>query len=136
MSTFAQRLIALERSQLGVHESPSNSNLQKFGSWYGMNGQPWCFMFQSWAFSYVGCPLPNMGSSKGGHYTPTGVNYAKSHGLWSASGHYAPGDMVFFTWGSRGGLAEHVALVVADNGSTISTLEGNVGGYGGEVEAR
>ena len=46
------RQAALKRAitQLGVVESPPGSNNQKYGSWYGMNGQPWCMIFVSWCF--------------------------------------------------------------------------------------
>ena len=46
------RQAALKRAitQLGTVESPSGSNKQKYGSWYGMNGQPWCAIFVTWCF--------------------------------------------------------------------------------------
>ena len=37
-------------SQLGIKESPPESNNVKYGSWYGQNYQPWCAMFVTWCF--------------------------------------------------------------------------------------
>ena len=43
--TKGQLLVEYELTQVGVKESPSGSNMQKYGAWYGANGLPWCAMF-------------------------------------------------------------------------------------------
>src|SRR4029077_5508664 len=47
---------ALEKAipEIGNKESPAGSNYNKYGSWYGMNGVPWCAIFTSWCFSQSG----------------------------------------------------------------------------------
>lgn len=44
-----ERVVQKALSQLGTHESPAGSNMQKYGAWFGLNGQPWCAIFVSWA---------------------------------------------------------------------------------------
>ena len=44
--------------ELGVMELPSGSNRTKYGSWYGLDGQPWCMMFVQWCYAQAGKPLP------------------------------------------------------------------------------
>src|SRR5262245_57358583 len=46
------REAALTRAvtQLGAKESPSGSNLTKYGDWYGENGVPWCAIFCTWCY--------------------------------------------------------------------------------------
>lgn len=48
---------ALHEAALHVHESPWGSNEQKYGAWYGLDGQPWCAIF----FTYCECVV---GSSR------------------------------------------------------------------------
>src|SRR5664279_1490847 len=124
--TTAAQVIALAESQVGIKESPAGSNNVKYGAWSGYNYQPWCASFVSWVFAHAGAPLPNVGIPHGFVYTPSAVNWAKAHGVWSESGHYAPGDIVLYCWNGTG-LAEHTGIVVHDNGSQILTIEGNTG---------
>lgn len=48
--------VALDKAitQLGTKESPFGSNRQQYGTWYGMNGVPWCAIFISWCFGNTG----------------------------------------------------------------------------------
>src|SRR5262245_39381108 len=45
----AQARLKTAQGEVGVKESPANSNNQKYGAWYGMNGVPWCAIFCTWA---------------------------------------------------------------------------------------
>jgi hypothetical protein len=135
--TTAAQVIAVAHSQIGITESPAGSNNQKYGAWYHLQGQPWCAIFVSWVFNQAGHPLPNIDTPKGFHYTPTGVNWAKAHGVWSESGHYAPGDIVFYNFDTDPG-PEHTGIIVADDGRTLTAIEGNTSvagsqSNGGEV---
>jgi hypothetical protein len=42
-----QQALAFAKKNLGVEEHPAGTNKQKFGEWYGVNGEPWCAMFVS-----------------------------------------------------------------------------------------
>src|SRR5262245_6931546 len=47
--TLRQGALQLALSELGVSESPPDSNQVKYTSWYGTVG-PWCAMFVSWCY--------------------------------------------------------------------------------------
>ena len=48
------KVIEVARADLGYTESPANSNMTKYGEWYGMNGQPWCVMALAYWFDKAG----------------------------------------------------------------------------------
>lgn len=119
MATAAE-FVSKAASQIGTKESPSGSNRQKYGVWYGMNGQPWCDMFVSWCAAQVGA-----GSIVGKYaYCPSHVNYAKRVGGWlGRTSSPKAGDVVFFSNGKR---ACHVGIVEKRISSTkVQTIEGN-----------
>jgi peptidoglycan hydrolase-like protein with peptidoglycan-binding domain len=113
-------LLSVAQSQIGVRESPSGSNRQKYGVWYGWNGVAWCDIFVSWCAAQAG-----LGSIIGkSAYCPSHVAYFKRKGMWrDANYRPVPGDIVFF---ASGGEACHVGIVEARNGSySVTTIEGN-----------
>lgn len=116
----AKQFVKKAASQIGTKESPSGSNKQKYGVWYGMNGQPWCDMFVSWCAAQVGA-----GSIVGKYaYCPSHVNYAKKLGRWKGrTSTPKAGDIVFF---ANRGTACHVGIVEKRISSTcVQTIEGN-----------
>lgn len=44
-------IIRIAENELGVREAPLGSNNTKYGTWYGMNNEPWCNIFVSWVFA-------------------------------------------------------------------------------------
>lgn len=114
----AKQLIGVAASQLGYKETPSGSNLTKYGKWYGMDGEPWCDMFVSWVANEVGM-LDDIGKFA---YCPYHVDYFKKRGRWVKPGGAKPGDICFFT---GGGVASHVGIVEWVDGDVIHTIEGN-----------
>lgn len=86
-----------------------------------LSGQSWCAVFVSWVFKHAGAPLPRMDRPYGYMNCASAVAYARAHGLFDASGHYSPGDIVLFGPGG----ATHTGIVIADDGKTITTIEGN-----------
>ena len=42
--------MAIAEAQLGYREKGRNGT--KYGTWYGLPGQPWCAMFISWCARY------------------------------------------------------------------------------------
>lgn len=116
----AKEFIAKAASQIGVKESPANSNNVKYGIWYGMNYQPWCDMFVSWCGYEVGAQ-DQVGKFA---YCPYHVDWFKKQGRWkSRDANPQPGWVIFFA--NSSGVACHVGIVEAINGSTIVTIEGN-----------
>lgn len=117
----AAGVIAVARGQIGYHET--GDNITKF--WQeldpGLQGQPWCVGFGSWCYLHAGQQMPAIDRSYGAVSAFDVMNYARAHDLWSASGHYAPGDMIVF------GGGEHGAICESDNGSVVTTIDGNWG---------
>lgn len=119
--TTANDLITVARTQLGYVEQPSNITRYWAELDPGLQGQPWCGALVSWVFQKAGAPLPNMGKPYGFVYCPNAVHYAQTHNLFSNDGQYDPGDIVLY--GTGGG--DHTGIVVSDNGSVLTTIEGN-----------
>jgi hypothetical protein len=116
-----QDVLNIARKEIGYKETGNNRN--KFGAWYGMNGQPWCAMFVSYCFYTAGMPLP-ITTDKGFAYCPYGVNWFKQQGCWFKSPKV--GDIVLFDFGRKDGIADHVGIVEKVNADgTITTIEGN-----------
>lgn len=115
----ANTLLSIARAEIGVKESPSGSNKQKYGVWYGMNGEPWCDMFVSWVAAQAG--QTDIGKYA---YCPYHVTHFKNKGLWlGRTTDVKPGDIIFF---ANGSTACHIGIVEAkiDN-NTVQTIEGN-----------
>ena len=125
-----RRMVDIALEQVGYRERNSdgsfgNGNVTKFGAWYGMDGQPWCAMFVSWAADQAGMldnTVPKHAS------TSRGVTAYRERGLYAArqSG-YLPreGDTIFFQ--SAKGAIKHVGIVVGFDPQTqrVYTVEGN-----------
>lgn len=137
-STLRERALDKARSQLGVKESPPDSNHVKFCDWYGMVG-PWCAMFATWAYETAGdSPAFVKGSRYA--YVPYMLDDARNrrYGL-STVGEPIPGDLVLYNW--DGGEYDHVGLFEAwTGGRTFNAIEGNTSvdsnSNGGEVMRR
>jgi surface antigen len=119
--TQAADFVAKANSQLGVKESPANSNKTIYGKFTGHDGQPWCGSFVMWCASEIGFKaMPNC------VYTPAGATAFQGQGKWANHETATPqaGDIVFFNFDGKG--IEHVGIVVKDNGDgTVTTVEGN-----------
>jgi len=138
------KVIAEAEKWLGYLEKRSNANLEDFTANVGsanytifakrykelwgdnLQGQPWCAMWVS-VIHYTACGKEVV---KHFAYCPYGVEWFKKQGRWYTSGPKR-GDVIFFKDSS--GTACHVGIVVAVNGSTITTIEGNTSSAAGVV---
>ena len=129
----ANEILAVARKELGVKESPAGSNRTKYGTWYGLDGQPWCMMFIQWVFAQAGVELPVKTASCG-----TFMRAAQAAGRWVTS-NYQPGDVVIYDF-PGGGVTDHCGIVVTPLTTGVRTIEGNTGvgndSNGGEVMER
>lgn len=119
MTTTACQVIETARRELGVIEEPTN--LTKYGRWFGLDGQPWCAIFVTWAFSQAGMDLRSM-LGPGIEYTPTFAALGVKAG-WQVAEPQA-GDICLFRFPSMGRIS-HVGIVVEPSGTSIVTIEGN-----------
>jgi len=137
--TLRQAALATAVTQLGVKESPPDSNQVKYCDWYGMTG-PWCAMFTTWCYETTGdSPAFVQGSRYS--YVPYIVSDARLtyHGL-STTDDPIPGDLVCYDW-DWGGEYDHVGLFEKwTSSSTWTAIEGNTStsndSNGGQVMRR
>lgn len=112
--------------QLGYKESPSGSNGNMFGSWYGMNYEPWCAMFCTWCYALSGDTKSFVRGSRYS-YCPYVVTDAKNgkYGL-SKTTSPIPGDLVVYDWEPSGGIYDHIGLFESWLGPhSFQAIEGN-----------
>jgi hypothetical protein len=132
--------LALAATQIGYAET--GDNLNKYGDWYGMNGQPWCAMFCTWAYETNpagGAQAFVRGSRYA--YVPYIVGDARAgrYGLHTTDDPI-PGDLVCYDWGWDGEY-DHVGLFETwKSSSEFSAIEGNTStssnSNGGQVMRR
>jgi hypothetical protein len=123
-----QRLIAVERSQLGVKEKPAGSNTVKYNTaYYGRKvfdhdkeHYYWCVVFQWWCFRKAGIP--------GAIFPKTARvftvrDWYKKHGRFDRKPRV--GSLAIFSF-------SHIGLVVkvSHDGKVVHTIEGNTDGHG------
>jgi len=145
--TLRSKALDKARAELGYKESPPNSNMTKYGQWYGggFNGSPWCAMFATWCYEQVG-DSPTFLKGKAYAYVPYIVNDARANrnGLSVTTSPIA-GDLVCYDWGNGSGHADgvydHVGLFEAwTSGRVFNAIEGNTStsnnSDGGEVMRR
>lgn len=95
---------------------------QSHGSWYGTNGVPYCAMFVSWVFAQAGQSLPGLPTASCSVIVANNRGTSRSKTTSQAQ----PGDVVLFDWNpSAGDGADHVGIVESNNGSYLTTIEGN-----------
>lgn len=121
---YRAKLVQLAYSQVGIYEGKdakgNYNNIQKYGAWYGNNGQPWCAMFVSWNWHHAGLSHDLLLKYQGCY---TGKEWCEKKGIFKYKKNYTPitGDIVFFL--NSG--ASHTGIVAYCDGTYIYTIEGN-----------
>lgn len=124
----ASDVLKVARGQIGYSRWTDPNKGTKYGRWYaqshgsyfGENGVPYCAMFASWVFDQAGAKCSGMP----GAYCPTMLAAGRKAGKAVSKGSAKPGDVVFFDWGGDG-VSDHVGIVEVNNGSYLTTIEGN-----------
>ena len=140
--TKTSDVVKVAVSQIGVKESPANSNKTKYGKRFGMNGVPWCAIFLDWCFE----------QAKGGSLFPHNPSaaYAQDEIVSSCKGVWVmkkntsratrraylaqakPGDVVTFDFGKMDAYRRHIGIVEKVSGQNIITVEGNTSKSGSQ----
>lgn len=133
----ASEVLKIARAQIGVKESPANSNRQKYGRDYGMNGVFWCAQYVWWcAWKADGKKSKTIAHSASAAYIHE-ETISKCGGKWVMKKNrsintrkaYAKkakgGDIVSFDFGRMDAYRDHVGMVDHVEGSYIYCLEGN-----------
>lgn len=113
-------VLQIAKWQIGVMESPANSNRQKYGEDYGWNGVSWCVIFVWWVFHEAGFNLRNTASCT------ELTNAYKEADQWVTSG-FKPGDIVMYDFSGRKKITEHCGIVVDVVDGYVIAVEGNTG---------
>ena len=120
-------VLRIARGEIGYyrHNDPQTGTkygrwmAQKTGqAWYGANGVAYCAMFVSWVFDHAGQSCLGLPSS----YCPSILAAAASRIV--STRRARPGDIVLFDW-NRDRAPDHIGIVEKNDGSYITTIEGN-----------
>jgi len=136
----ARARLAQAITQLGITESPPGTNLQKYGSWYGFNGVPWCAIFVTWADQTSAVPSSVFKRGSRWSYVPDVVSLARRGigGLFQTSTP-EPGDLVAYDFG-RDGQFDHMGVFEDGDALQWTAIEGNTSlgsnSNGGQVMRR
>ena len=132
----AKNLINAAKAEIGVKESPANSNKVKYTTAYGTI-TAWCVIFIWWLFKQLGRSDLFFGGQKCASCSQL-MNWAKTKKQWVTSG-YKPGDLLIYDWNGDG-KPEHIGICTAVSDSTLLAIEGNTAvgndSNGGQVMTR
>lgn len=111
-------IVQVAQSQVG------NVGGRKYWSWYGFNSRvEWCACFVSWCGNQCGYIADGKMPRFAG--VGVGVDWFKSHKQWKGRNYVPkPGNIIFFDWIPYGNI-DHVGIVIACDGKTVYTIEGN-----------
>jgi hypothetical protein len=116
-------IVNTAQQQVGFVEGTNNDN--PYGTWYGMNHQPYCAMFVSWVFGQNNLShLVAAQTSKGFAYCPAGLAWFQQKSCVVNKYDGRPGDLVFFSFNGNG-QADHIEIIVDASKDGITTVGGN-----------
>ena len=118
-----EAVISVAKGELGYTENPKDSNLQKYGYWFGVNGVPWCVIFLAWIFDKAGEKAAFFGGAKTAS-CGTLLRWYKEQGQTVSANQIQPGDIVILNFhGTQD--TEHCGLVIEVGNGYFVTIEGN-----------
>jgi len=94
-ATLGTRALTIANAYIGLKENPAGSNRQMFGSWYGLNGEPWCAIFATYCLVKAGSRDWQAGSFTAGVGQITWAAENHLHGL-SFTTDPKPGDLAVY----------------------------------------
>lgn len=122
-------LLTIAGKQVGIKESPPNSNNVRYNTWYygrEVSGKeyPWCMVFCQWCFSQAGVKVPVRTAS-----CSTMLDYAKRTKTYVNRDHLQSGDLLLFNFNDPSStvVATHCGILKDQNGTKLKVIEGNTG---------
>lgn len=125
-----KKLCDLAAAEVGVKESPSNSDNVKYNTeYYGKVVKStastkyyWCVVFIWWLFKKTGLSDLFYGGGKTASCASV-KSYAQKHGQWVTHG-YRKGDLLLFNF-SNGTAPKHIGLCIDATASKVTSIDGN-----------
>ena len=141
------KVLAVAAKEVGYHDLSDPQRGSKYGRWYaaktgravfGYNDIAWCAMYTSWVLNQAGVNCAGMPGS--GCVTI----YRNAKGRLVPISEARAGDLILFDWNPwLGDGADHIGIVLENDGTSFKTIEGNTlrsdagsQGDGGWVAAR
>lgn len=130
-------VIRIAAAEVGYSRYSDPLEGTKYGRWYakltnspyfGTTGVHYCAMFVSWVFAQAKVVCKGFPTAS---CTSVLLKPAYSGGYLIRPAYLRKGDAVLFDWsgaGYQGINADHVGIVVANHGTYLETIEGNVSG--------
>ena len=117
MATVKQ-ILTIAQAELGIYESPANSNNVKYNTWYygkTVSGAayPWCMVFVQWVFNQASMKLPYLTAS-----CSSLLSWYQKNKPGNVVKTPKPGDIVIYNF-------SHTGIVESVGSSTITAIEGN-----------
>lgn len=127
----ASKIVEIAKNELGVKESPKNSNKVKYNTWYygkevSGSAYPWCMTYVQWVFYKAGFSLPVKTAS-----CTYLMNYAKNNGRWVTK-NYQPGDILLYDFDGVTADADHTGICESATSSKVVAYEGNTSESGSQ----
>lgn len=119
-------VIATARKELGVKESPPNSNNVKYNTWYygrSVSGTQyaWCMVFCQWVYKGCNISLPS------GTASCTAMMEAAKKACCFVTSNYKQGDLLLFDFKGSRNSPQHCGILDKISGSVYCSIEGNTG---------
>ena len=136
------KIVEIALHEVGTKEVPENSNMTKYGEWFGLQHVAWCGIFVSWCYNQAGRPLGNIGYHHGFAGCQSAYVFFRDKNLILAEPKRAlSGDIVLFDWNGDKRY-DHTGIFKEDCGDGIHflSIEGNTAvgndSNGGQVMER
>ena len=128
----AESVLSIARGELGIKESPANSNRVKYNTWYygrEVSGKayPWCMSFVQWCFAQAGVPLPLRTASCGAL-----MRAAEKAGQWVRKD-FRPGDVAIYDFPGGAGT-DHTGIIEEAAQNSVAAIEGNTSRAGSQSD--
>lgn len=121
-----KNLLTIAEKQIGVVESPPNSNKVRYNTWYygrevSGSAYPWCMVFCQWVFDQAGVKVPIRTAS-----CTALLDAAKRNNCYVNKNNLQPGDLVLYNFdGVTTNVATHCGIVKESDKIKIKAIEGN-----------
>ena len=131
--TRGELILQTASKEIGYHEDKGKRN--KYGAWYGLDGEPWCMEFVQWVYHEAGFDLPFKTASCGAL-----LRWYREHQPDCVTDKPVRGCIVIFDWPGTAYSTDHTGIFSRLENNELTTIDGNTSGgndsNGGWVQQR